>query len=95
VIKYKYIFQIKYTEAILLSNSTRKLLWLQISKMPIAVLKNKFIVSFIITFGTFLFPIEDSSLRRGAQSKNVEIQIEKKQGGVKQITVITHYYLQS
>ena len=70
-------------------------MWLQISKMPIAVLKNKFIVSFIITFGTFLFPIEDSSLRRDAQSKNVEIQIEKKQGGVKQITVITHYYLQS
>jgi len=45
-------------------------------------------VSFIITFGTLLFPIEYSSLRRGAQSKNVEIQIEKKQGGVKQITVI-------
>jgi len=35
--KYKYIFfQIQYTEAIL-SNSTRKLLWFEISKMLIAV----------------------------------------------------------
>jgi len=32
VIKYKYIFQIKYTEAIL-SNSTLKLLWFEISKI--------------------------------------------------------------
>jgi len=46
MLKYKYIYQIKYTEAIL-SNSTRKLLWFEISKMPIAVLRNKFIVSFI------------------------------------------------
>jgi len=36
MLKYKYIFQIKYTEAIL-SNSTRKLLWFEISKTPIAV----------------------------------------------------------
>jgi len=35
-----------YTEATL-SNSTRKLLWFEISKTPIAV-KNKFIVLFII-----------------------------------------------
>jgi len=49
-------FQIKYTEAIL-SNSTRKLLWFEISKMLIAVFKNKFIVSFIIIFGTLSFPI--------------------------------------
>jgi len=34
--KYKYIFQIKYTEAIL-SNSSRKLLWFEITKMLIAV----------------------------------------------------------
>jgi len=54
--KYKYIFQIKYTEAIL-SNSTRKLLWFEISKMLTAVLKIKFIVLFIIIFGTFSFPI--------------------------------------
>jgi len=39
MLKYKYIFQIKYTEAIL-SNSTRTLLWFKISKMLIAVLKN-------------------------------------------------------
>jgi len=37
-LKYKYFFQIKYTEAIL-SNSTRKLLWFEISKMLMAVLK--------------------------------------------------------
>jgi len=36
--KYKSIFQIKYAEAIL-SNSTRKLLWFEIAKMLIAVLK--------------------------------------------------------
>jgi len=39
MLKYEYIFfQIKYTEA-LLSNSTRKLLRFEISKMLIAVLK--------------------------------------------------------
>jgi len=41
--RYKYIFQIKYTEAIS-TNSTRKLLSIEISKMVIAVLKIKFIV---------------------------------------------------
>ena len=40
MLKYKYIYQIKYTEAIL-SNSTRKLLWFEITKMSIAVLKCK------------------------------------------------------
>ena len=34
IVKYKY--RIKYTEAIL-SNSTRKLLWFEITKMQIAV----------------------------------------------------------
>jgi len=38
VLKYKYIIQIKHTEAIL-SNSTRELLWFEISKMLIAVKK--------------------------------------------------------
>ena len=51
----KYIFQIKYTETIL-SNSTRKLLWFEITKIIIAV-KEKNIVSFIIIFGTLSFPI--------------------------------------
>jgi len=36
MLKYKYIFRVKYTEAIL-SNSTRKLLWYQITKMLITV----------------------------------------------------------
>jgi len=55
MVKYKYIFQIKHTEAIL-SNSTRKLLWFEITKMLIAALKNKFIVLLIIIFGTLSFP---------------------------------------
>jgi len=38
--KYQYIFQIKYTEAIL-SNSTRKLLWFEITKILMAVLEKK------------------------------------------------------
>ena len=56
MLKYKYILEIKYTEAIL-SNSTRKLSWVEISKMLIAILKiNKFILSFIIIFGTTFVP---------------------------------------
>ena len=55
MLKYKYIFQIKYTEAIL-SNSTRQLLWFEITKMLIASLRKKIIVSFIIIFGTLSFP---------------------------------------
>jgi len=46
----------KYTEAIL-SNSTRKLLRFEITKMVIAVLKNKIIVLFSIIFGTLSLPI--------------------------------------
>jgi len=56
MLKYKYIYQIKYTEAIL-SSSTRKLLWFEITKMRIAVLKNKFIVSFVIISGPLVFPM--------------------------------------
>jgi len=37
--KYKYIFQTKHMEEIL-TNSTRKVFWFEISKMLIAVLKN-------------------------------------------------------
>jgi len=56
VLKYKYVFQLKYTEAIL-SNSTRKPLWFEITNMLVAVFKNKFIVLFVIIFGTLSFPI--------------------------------------
>jgi len=59
MLKYKNIFLIKYTEAIL-SNSTWKLLWFEITRMLTAVLKNKFTVSFIIIFGTLSFPISAS-----------------------------------
>jgi len=38
MLKYKYIFQTEYTEAIL-TNSNRKLLWFEITKMLIAVKK--------------------------------------------------------
>jgi len=43
MLKYKYIFQIKYAEAIL-SNSTRKLLWCEITKMLIAVFNKNYCV---------------------------------------------------
>jgi len=49
-------FRIKYTEAIL-SNITWKLLPFEITKMLIALLKNKFIVPFYVIFGTLTFPI--------------------------------------
>jgi len=41
MLKYKYIFQIKYTETILL-NSTRKLLWFEINEMLLAVYRKIF-----------------------------------------------------
>ena len=56
VLKYQYIFRIKYTEAIL-SNSTRKLLRFEISNMLTAVLKDKFIVLLVLMFGTLSFPM--------------------------------------
>ena len=46
---------VKYMEAIL-SNTTRKLLCFEITKMLIAVLKNEFIVLFITIFGTLSSP---------------------------------------
>ena len=49
VIKYKYIFQIKYTEAIL-SNSTLKLLWFEISKMLIAVFAKIHLSCYLLQF---------------------------------------------
>jgi len=51
MLEYKYIFQIKYTETILFS-STRKRLWFEITKIPMAVLRNKFTVLLIIIVGT-------------------------------------------
>ena len=54
VLKYKYIFfQIKYTEAIL-SNSTRKLLWFDVTKMLIAVKKSIYCVIYY-NFGHHTF----------------------------------------
>ena len=47
----------KYTEAVLW-NSTRKLLWFEITKILIAVFKNTFIVSFITAVGTLSFPVK-------------------------------------
>ena len=44
----------KYTEAIL-SNTTQKLLWFEITKMLTEV--KKITVSFILSFGTLSFPI--------------------------------------
>ena len=57
MIKYKYISQNKYTEAIL-SNSTRKLLRFVFTKMLIVVfLEHNSVVLFIIIFGTLSFPV--------------------------------------
>ena len=56
MLRYKYIFQIAYTEAIL-SKSTRKQLWFEISKIVIAVLRSKFAVLSIIIFGTLSLPV--------------------------------------
>jgi len=53
VLKYKYVFQIKYTE-FTLSNSTRKPLWFEIAKMLVAF-KNKFIALFVMIFDTLRF----------------------------------------
>jgi len=50
MLKYECIFQIKYTEAIL-SNSTRKPLWFEITKMPIAVKDNSIALLITIIFG--------------------------------------------
>jgi len=59
VLKYKYIFfQIKYTETIL-SNSSRKLLWFEITKMLIAVQKHNllcFYYKFRHTFVPYWLP---------------------------------------
>jgi len=51
MLKCKYVFRIKYSEEIL-SDSTRKLLRFEITRMLIAVFKNKLIVLFIVIFGT-------------------------------------------
>ena len=51
-------FQIKYTEAIL-SNCTRKLLWFEISKMLIGVLRNKFICVIYYNFPHTFVPYID------------------------------------
>jgi len=53
-----FFFKYKYAEAIL-SNSSRKLLRSEITKMliVIAVLINKFIVLFVIIFGRLSFPV--------------------------------------
>jgi len=56
MLKYYCIFQTKYTEAVL-SNSTRKLLSFEITKMLTAVYESNFIVSFIVIFGTLSFHI--------------------------------------
>ena len=59
------------------------MLWFEISKMLIAVLKSKFIGSFIIIFGTLSFPISRPSTtdpRLGLSSVQV---VKKDQEGVK------------
>jgi len=57
MLNYRYIFEIKYTETILL-NSTWKLLWFEITKMLNAVLEK--MLSFTTIFGTLSFLIIQS-----------------------------------
>jgi len=61
--KYKYIYQTKYTEAVVL-NSTRILLWFETSKMLIALQYKKkkiyCVILFILLFGTLSLPVDRS-----------------------------------
>jgi len=54
---HKHIFRIKYMPAFFIKQHSETRLWFEIGKMLIAVLKNKFIVLFIMIFGTLLFPM--------------------------------------
>jgi len=63
---YIIFFQVKLTETIL-SNSTRKLLWFEITKMRIPV-KNTFIVLFIVIFGTLSISTQWRRQSSGKQS---------------------------
>ena len=56
MLKCERVFGIKYTGAILSNSARGKLFLFEISKMLIAVLKNKFTMSFAIIFGTPSFP---------------------------------------
>jgi len=77
VLKYKYIFRIKYTETIL-SNSTRKPLCSEISKMLILVFKNKRIVLSIRIFSTLSLAFSALTLLIGLQEGHAAC---KKQSG--------------
>ena len=68
-------FQTEYAEAIL-SNSTRKLLWFEISKMMIAVYKNNFIVLFITIFGTLSFPTGNDFRHSRLPSKHISRSVQ-------------------
>jgi len=54
----------------MLSNSTQKLLWFEISKMLIAAKEKKCIVLFIVIFSTLSFPIGYGRTRRFKSSCN-------------------------
>jgi len=60
-LKYKYIVSHKIYGSNFV-NSTRKLLWFEISLMLIAVLENKFTVLFIMIFRIVSFPIAHSRI---------------------------------
>jgi len=55
MLKYKYIFQIKYTEAILSSSTLKLLLWFEISKTPIAVKKTNLLCRLLQFSAHFLY----------------------------------------
>jgi len=70
-LKYENTFQIKYTDAIL-SNSTRKLLWSEITGMLIAVFERKKTRVFIIISGTLSFPLQTSCSPVGCYTRQHE-----------------------
>ena len=62
----------------ILSNSSRKLLRFETTKMLIAVWEKNFIVSFIIIFGTLSFPIDidtDTMSQMATSSRHLQASV--------------------
>jgi len=63
------MFKIKYTDAFL-PNSTRKLLWFEITKMLMAVLKNYFLCVIYYNFRHTLVSFSDAAGNRTAADRS-------------------------
>ena len=90
--KYKYIFQIKYTEAIL-SNNTRKLLWFEITKMLIAVLKiSSSSSSFYLPNNTTVYTFAWIRFRRAGQQGPIRTLTAALKRSIKTVTGCIYYH---